>query len=67
MVTELSLKAVTYQSKNRVTIFGNEIDHVFYRGMESVASEAQQVTSSDHNPIKVTFRVLPGELKVARN
>ena len=66
MVTELSLKAVTYQSKNRVTIFGNEIDHVFYRGMESVASEAQQVTSSDHNPIKVTFRVLPGELKVAK-
>ena len=67
MVTELSLKAVTYQSKNRVTIFGNEIDHVFYRGMESVASEARQVTSADHNPIKVTFRVLPGELKVARN
>ena len=67
MVTELSLKAVTYQSKNRVTIFGNEIDHVFYRGMESVASEARQVTSSDHNPIKVTFRVLPDELKVAKN
>lgn len=66
MVTELSLEAVTYKSKNRVTIFGNEIDHVFYRGMESVTSEAQQVTSSDHNPIKVTFRVLPDEQKVAK-
>ena len=66
MVAELSLKAVTYQSKNRVTIFGNEIDHVFYRGMKPVSSEAQQVTSSDHNPIKVTFRVLPAEQKLAK-
>ncbi len=67
MVTDLSLKAVTYKSKNRITIFGNEIDHVFYRGLESVASEAKQVTSSDHNPIRVTFRVPVLEQKVARN
>ena len=66
MVADLSLEAVTYKSKNRITIFGNEIDHVFYRGLDSVASEARQVTSSDHNPIKVTFRVLPGEQKVAK-
>ncbi|MFW2438935.1 MAG: endonuclease/exonuclease/phosphatase family protein [Arenicellales bacterium] len=67
MVADLSLEAVTYKSKNRITIFGNEIDHVFYRGLDSVASEASQVTSSDHNPIKVTFRVLPDEQKVALN
>ena len=67
MVQELSLKAVTYSSSNRVTIFGNEIDHVFYRGLESLSSEAQQVTSSDHNPIKVTFRALPAEQKLALN
>ncbi|NOY16467.1 MAG: endonuclease/exonuclease/phosphatase family protein [Gammaproteobacteria bacterium] len=67
MVIDLSLKAVTYKSKNRITIFGNEIDHVFYRGLESVASEAKQVTSSDHNPIKVTFRVPVLEQKVAQN
>ena len=67
MVDDLSLKAVTYKSQNRVTIFGNEIDHVFYRGLESVSGEAQQVTSSDHNPIKVTFRKLPAEEKLARN
>jgi len=66
MVADLSLETVTYKSKNRITIFGNEIDHVFYRGLDSVASEARQVTSSDHNPIKVTFRVQPGELKVAK-
>lgn len=67
MVKDLSLKAVTYTSHNRVTIFGNEIDHVFYRGLQTVSSEAQQVTSSDHNPIKVTFRKLPAEQLVARN
>ena len=67
MVDDLSLKAVTYESKNRVTIFGNEIDHVFYRGLQTVTSEAQQVTSSDHNPIKVTFRKSPAEEKLARN
>lgn len=67
MVDDLSLKAVTYKSKNRVTIFGNEIDHVFYRGLQTVSSEAQQVTSSDHNPIKVTFRKLPAEERLARN
>jgi len=67
MVADLSLKAVTYKSKNRITIFGNEIDHVFYRGLDSVASEARQVTSSDHNPIKVTFRVPADKLKVALN
>lgn len=67
MVQELSLKAVTYKSSNRVTIFGNEIDHVFYRGLESLSSEAQRVTSSDHNPIKVTFRALPAEQKLALN
>lgn len=67
MVADLSLKAVTYKSKNRVTIFGNEIDHVFYRGLESVSSEARQVTSSDHNPINVTFRALPAKQRVALN
>jgi endonuclease/exonuclease/phosphatase (EEP) superfamily protein YafD len=66
MARDLSLNTVTYKSKNRITIFGNEIDHVFYRGLESVSSEAKQVTSSDHNPIKVTFRVLPAEQKVAK-
>ncbi len=67
MVTDLSLRSVTYKSKNRITVFGNEIDHVFYRGLESIASEAQQVTSSDHNPIKVTFRIPVSEQEVALN
>jgi endonuclease/exonuclease/phosphatase (EEP) superfamily protein YafD len=67
MVEDLSLKAVTYNSHNRVKIFGNFIDHVFYRGLVPVSSEAQQVTSSDHNPIKVTFRTVHAEQRVAWN
>lgn len=66
MVKKLSLKAVTYKGHNRVLVFGNPIDHVFYRGLEAVSSEAKKVTSSDHNPIRVTFRVLPAKQKVAR-
>jgi endonuclease/exonuclease/phosphatase (EEP) superfamily protein YafD len=67
MINDLSLKAVTYDSHNRVTIFGNVIDHVFYRGLVPVSSESQQVTSSDHNPIKVTFRTAYAEQKLAWN
>ena len=59
MIDRLSLKAVTYNSHNRITVFGHAIDHVFYRGLETVSSESHQVTSSDHNPIRVTFRKLP--------
>lgn len=66
MVADLSLKAVTYTSHNRVKIFGNAIDHVFYRGLETVSSEAQPVTSSDHNPIRVTFRTPAASQRVAR-
>ncbi len=62
MVTELSLEAVTYKSKNRVTIFGNEIDHVFYRQLELVSNRVWQVSSSDHNPISVNFRVAQSSL-----
>lgn len=57
MAEQLSLKAVTYRNHNRLTIFGNPLDHVFYRGLELVREESIEVTSSDHNPIKATFRL----------
>ena len=57
MVELLSLKAVTYKNHNRLTMFGNPLDHVFYRDLELVAEESLSVTSSDHNPINVVFRV----------
>ena len=57
MAERLSLKAITYKNHNRLTMFGNPLDHVFYRGLELITEDSLSVTSSDHNPIKVTFRV----------
>ena len=59
MRDELLLKAVAYKNHNRSTIFGNVIDHVFYSGLELIEEKTIKVTSSDHNPISVTFRALP--------
>ncbi len=58
MVEKLVLKKLAYASQNRVRIFGNALDHVFYRGLEIITEETLKVTSSDHNPIKVSFRLL---------
>lgn len=40
--------------------WGRSVDHVFYRGLEVLQADAVKVTSSDHNPILVRFR-LPGQ------
>jgi len=62
MVERLSLKAISYKNHNRLMIFGNPLDHVFYRGLELVEEESLSVTSSDHNPIRATFRVPSAQL-----
>ena len=62
MAERLSLKAITYKNHNRLTMFGNPLDHVFYRGLELIKEDSLSVTSSDHNPIRVTFRVPSAQL-----
>ena len=54
---QLSLQQVTYHGHQRITIFGNPIDHVYYRGLEIIEASSPSVTSSDHNPLLVSFRV----------
>ncbi len=61
MVNELALQSLTYENHNRTRIFGREIDHVFYRGLDAMKIATQEVTSSDHNPIMVTFRMSPSQ------
>ena len=53
----LSLQQVAYKSHRRVTVLGNPIDHVYYRGLEIIEASSPSVTSSDHNPLLVTFKV----------
>ena len=54
---ELGLHQVEYPSQHRITVFGNPIDHVYYRGLELVQASSRQVSSSDHNPLLVTFKL----------
>ena len=38
---------------------GKQLDHVYARGLELVDADAIPVKSSDHNPVRVTFRIAP--------
>ncbi|MCK5195054.1 MAG: endonuclease/exonuclease/phosphatase family protein [Desulfobulbaceae bacterium] len=62
MINALELKPLTCETANRSTIFGCTVDHIFYRGLEPVTHETHKVSSSDHNPITVQFRVVPSTL-----
>jgi endonuclease/exonuclease/phosphatase (EEP) superfamily protein YafD len=57
LARRLSLESLDYTSHNRTLVFGNAIDHVFYRGLEPLEHDTWYVTSSDHNPTRVSFRV----------
>lgn len=54
---KLSLQRVSYDSHQRITVFGNPIDHVYYRGLEIIEASSPEVTSSDHNPLLVIFKL----------
>lgn len=57
IIHQLSLSSLDYPVNNKTHLFGNAIDHVFYRGLHVVSNQVWQVSSSDHNPISVTFRL----------
>jgi len=53
----LRLKPVHFDEDYRISIFGHNVDHIFYRGLEPSKAVVSEVTSSDHNPMWVTFRL----------
>ena len=55
-INKLSLLELEYQVNNKTHVFGHEIDHVFYRQLDLVSNRVWKVSSSDHNPISVSFR-----------
>lgn len=57
LAQRLSLESLDYTSHNRTIVFGNALDHVFYRGLKPLEHDTWYVTSSDHNPTRVSFRV----------
>lgn len=57
IVTKLSLSKLEYPINNKTHVFGNAIDHVFFRRLELVSNQVMQVSSSDHNAISVSFKL----------
>ncbi len=57
LVNKLSLSEIEYSINNKTHVFGNAIDHIFYRQLELVNNRVWQVSSSDHNPISANFRL----------
>jgi endonuclease/exonuclease/phosphatase (EEP) superfamily protein YafD len=57
LTTELRLKRLELSPDGRSRHLGKPVDHVFYRELDVVDARAVEVTSSDHNPVLVRFRV----------
>ncbi|HVO90350.1 MAG TPA: endonuclease/exonuclease/phosphatase family protein [Casimicrobiaceae bacterium] len=55
----LGLREILYTHDRRTLFFGKQLDHIYTRGIDVLASEAWPVTSSDHNPVSATLRVKP--------
>lgn len=51
------LTAVEFKYDLRTTAFGNPLDHILIRGLETAAAYAIPVDSSDHNPLLVSLRL----------
>ncbi len=57
----LGLKAVTFNKHARTRVFGHPIDHIYYRALTVTDAAVIKVTSSDHNPMLVSFRLEESE------
>ncbi|HEY5654492.1 MAG TPA: endonuclease/exonuclease/phosphatase family protein [Woeseiaceae bacterium] len=52
------LQSLRIPNDQRSLFFGKHVDHVFMRGLQTVAARTPTVHSSDHNPITAVLRVL---------
>ena len=57
----LGTRAVTFAVDHRVTFMGQRVDHIFYRQLVPLEAFTEKVTTSDHNPMLVTFRLADDE------
>jgi len=57
MTVGLQLKSVDFKTETARKVFGYTIDRVYYRGLTLEEARVIEVTSSDHNPLLVRFRL----------
>lgn len=62
MTAGAGLVAVALADDHRTRFLGEPVDGMYSRGLEVVSATAYPVTSSDHNPVSVTFRVPSSQL-----
>jgi endonuclease/exonuclease/phosphatase (EEP) superfamily protein YafD len=55
-VQQLDMEAVEFPNDQRVTAFGNTLDHMFVRNLSPVSADTLAVDTSDHNPMSVELR-----------
>ena len=51
--TEYGLAPVAFDPDLRSTVFGRALDHIYIRGMHTLAARVVPVATSDHNPLLV--------------
>jgi endonuclease/exonuclease/phosphatase (EEP) superfamily protein YafD len=57
MANRLGLTAVGFDENRRSRFFGRHVDHVYYRGLEAKNAATPVVSTSDHNPLLVVFKL----------
>jgi endonuclease/exonuclease/phosphatase (EEP) superfamily protein YafD len=55
VVKELGLRPLVFEIDHRVQVLGRTIDHIYVRGLSTVATATNAVTTSDHNPMSATL------------
>ena len=55
LVEDLRLAPVRFEHDHRVSRFGLRLDHLFVRGLDTLAADTKPVTTSDHNPMSATL------------
>jgi len=57
VAARLKLESVDFKTDLSRKIFGHTVDRVYYRGLTLEEARVVEVTSSDHNPLRVRFRL----------
>jgi endonuclease/exonuclease/phosphatase (EEP) superfamily protein YafD len=60
MAKRLNLSPVPFNRDQKSKFFGQYVDHIYYRGLEIKSAKTLNVTTSDHNPLMVVFKVAEG-------
>ena len=62
----VGLVAIVLADDHRTRFMGEAVDGMYYRGLDVMAATAIPVTSSDHNPVSVTFRASSPQVALHR-